>query len=176
MTTSNNEQFRRPLGLCSHDNSILVSDQENHCIHKIDEELEQCEVFVGKENVEGFVDSCFDNATLSSPAGICNRQLTIFICENPAAKQGAIRVCSLLNGLVAFKSIWKEFGRAFGMYSKRERISLKIAKNYPLLKGQDVVGALESLQDPVRRLEQLFIGTRARFTQHQLDVTHDPMS
>ena len=66
-------------------------------------------VFVRKENVEGFVDGCFDNATLSSPTGICNRQLTIFICENLAAKQGAIRVFLLLNGLVAFKSIWNEF-------------------------------------------------------------------
>ena len=62
------------------------------------------------------------------------------------------------------------------MYSKRERVSPKIAKNDPFLKGQDVVGALKSLQDPVRRLEQLFSGTRARFTQHQLDVTHGSMS
>ena len=112
MTRSNNEQFRRPFGLCSHDNLVLVSDQENHCMYKINEELEQCELFVGKENVEGFVDGCFDNATLFSPAGIFNRQLTIFICENPAAKQGAIRVFSLLNGLVAFKSIWN-FCRSF---------------------------------------------------------------
>ena len=36
------------------------------------------------------------------------------------------------------------------MYSKWERVSLKIAKNDSLLKGQDVVGALKSLQDPVR--------------------------
>ena len=105
MTESNNEQFRRPFGLCSHDNSIFVIDQENRCIYKIDEELEQCELFVGKDNLEWFVDGCFDNVTLSSPTGICNRQLTIFICENPAAKQEAIRVFSLFNSLVAFKSI-----------------------------------------------------------------------
>ena len=169
---SNNEQFCRPFGLCNYDNSILVSDQENHCIFKLDEQLDQCEVFVGKRNLEGFVDGCAENSTLSSPAGICSRELTLFICENPATKQGSIRVLSLLNGLVSFRSIWKEFTRAVGMYSKRERVSLQMDQNDPLLKGQNVVNALESLQDPVRRLERLIIETRARFTQHQLDVTH----
>ena len=105
-----------------------MSDQENHCIYKIDEELEQCEVFVGKENLEGFVDGCFDNATLSSPAGICNRQLTIFICENPAAKQGAIRVFSLLNGLVAFKSIWNELQELFACTRNGKGSVLKLPK------------------------------------------------
>ena len=104
-------------------NHVLLSDEEKHTVYKLNVEEHNKELFVGKEDTAGFDDGITKEARITSPCGICNRGMVLYISEHPENKQGGVRFYSSLSGgLISFKSAWRDIVLCFGNISKRKRL------------------------------------------------------
>ena len=122
------------FGLCQFGNHVLLFDQEKHTVYKLNFEEHSKELFIGKEDTAGFDDGITKEARITSPCGICNRGMVLYISEHPENKEGGVRVYSSLSGLISFKSAWRDIALCFGNISKRERLAEKIDEESNLLK------------------------------------------
>ena len=72
-------------------------------MYKLNFEEHNEEVFIGREDTAGFDDGITIEARITSPCGICNRGMVLYISEHPENKQVGVRVYNSLSGLISLK-------------------------------------------------------------------------
>ena len=122
------EDLACPFGQCEFGNHVLFTDQEKHAVYKLDFEEHIKELYVGKEDTAGFDDGIAKEARITSPCGICNRGMVLYVSEHPENDQGGVRVYSSLNELISFKSAWRDIALCFGIFPREKGLLRKSIK------------------------------------------------
>ena len=77
------EDLACPFGPCELGSRVLFSDQEKHAVYKLSFEENNTELFAGKEDTAGLDDCITKEAHNTSPCGIRNRGMVLYIGEHP---------------------------------------------------------------------------------------------
>ena len=116
---NNHFSFKFPLDICESNGSVLVTDNERHCVFNLDVEAGSMAPVIGVYDDAGEEDGPIGIAKLSHPSGIAVKGSVAYIVEHPREYQGAVCVMYSFKGLVSFQTVWRRIAYSVGLISKR---------------------------------------------------------
>ena len=147
---NNNVSFNFPCDICESNGSFFVSDNERHCLFKLDIQSRTMYLAIGCYDNEGQDDGPMAIATLSCPSGITSQGSTIYVAEHPREYQDAIRIIYSLQSLADFQKMWTDIPSSMGHFKTKHHQDPDFAK---LVKTKNLRESRLELEGPAEKLK-----------------------